>query len=62
VQTVVPVRHGLPVTVQLAPGVQFVHTPVALQTLFVPQLVPAATLVFLSVQTGDPVEHASVPA
>jgi hypothetical protein len=62
VQTVVPVRQGLPVTVQLVPGVQFVHTPVALQTLLVPQVVPAARFVFLSVQTGDPVEQASVPA
>jgi hypothetical protein len=62
VHTVAPVRHGLPVTVQLAPTVQFVHTPVALQTMFIPHDVPAARLVFLSVQTGDPVEHASVPA
>jgi hypothetical protein len=62
VQTVVPVRQALLGTVQLAPCVQFVHTPVALQTLLVPQVVPAARLVFLSVQTGDPVEQASVPA
>jgi hypothetical protein len=62
VQTVVPVRQGLPVTEQLAPAVQFVHTPVALQTLLVPHAVPAARFVFLSVQTGDPVEQASVPA
>ena len=62
VHTVAPVRQGLPVTVQLAPAVQSVHAPVALQTLFVPHAVPAARLVFLSVQTGDPVEQASVPA
>jgi hypothetical protein len=62
VHTVAPVRHGLPVTGQLAPTVQFVHTPVALQTMFIPHDVPAARLVFLSVQTGNPVEHASVPA
>jgi hypothetical protein len=62
VQTVMAVRQGLPVTVQLAPAVHAVHVPVALQTLLVPHAVPAARLVFLSVQTGDPVEHASVPA
>jgi hypothetical protein len=61
VQTVVPVRQGLPAMVQLAPAVQLVHTPVALQTLLIPQAVPAARFVFLSVQTGDPVEQASVP-
>ncbi len=57
-----PVRQGLPVTAQLAPTVQAVHMPVALQTLSVPQAVPAARLVFLSVQTGNPVAQASVPA
>jgi hypothetical protein len=62
VHTVAAVRQGLPVTTQLAPAVQAVHVPVALQTLLVPQAVPAARLVFLSVQTGDPVAQASVPA
>ena len=57
----VPVRQGLPVTAQLAPTLQSPQTPVALHTLSVPQLVPAATSVFLSVQTGAPVEQASVP-
>jgi hypothetical protein len=56
-----PVRQGLPVTVQLAPTVQSPQTPVALQTLFVPQLVPAATSVPVSVQTGVPVVQACVP-
>ena len=60
-QVVVPVRQGLPVTVQFAPTVQSPQAPAALQTLFVPQLVPAATSVPLSVQTGVPVEQASVP-
>jgi hypothetical protein len=54
------VRQGLPLTVQAAPTVQSPQVP-ALQTLFVPQLVPAVTFVPLSVQTGDPVEQDSVP-
>jgi hypothetical protein len=61
VQTVAAVRQGLPLTVQLAPAVQETQLPEALQTLFVPQLVPAATSVVLSLQTGVPVEQESVP-
>jgi len=57
----VPVRQGLPVTAQLAPTLQSPQIPVALHTLSVPQLVPAATSVFLSVQTGVPVVQVSVP-
>ena len=57
----VPVRQGLPVTAQLAPTLQSTQAPVALHTLSVPQLVPAATSVFLSVQTGVPVERVSIP-
>ena len=60
-QAVVPVRHGLPLTLQVAPTVQLTQLPVAPQTLFVPHLVPAATSVPLSLQTGVPVAHASVP-
>ena len=60
-QDVVPVRHGLPLTLQLAPIVQATQLPVEPQTLFVPQLVPAATSVPLSLQTGVPVEQASDP-
>jgi len=60
-QTVVPVRHGLPPTLQLAPTVQLTQLPVEPQTLFVPQLVPAVRSVPLSLQTGVPVEQASVP-
>jgi hypothetical protein len=60
-QVVVPVRQGLPVTAQFAPTVQATQAPAALQTRFVPQLVPAGTFVFVSVQTGVPVEQASVP-
>ena len=60
-QAVFPVRHGLPLTVQDAPGVQLTQLPVAPQTLLVPQLVPAARSVPLSLQTGVPVEHAIAP-
>jgi hypothetical protein len=56
-----PVRQGFPGTTQLAPTLQSPHAPAALQTLSVPQLVPAGTSVPLSVQTGVPVEHASFP-
>ena len=58
---VVPVRQGLPVTAQLAPTLQSPHAPTALQTLSVPQLVPAGASVPLSVHTGVPVEQDSVP-
>jgi hypothetical protein len=60
-QAVVPVRHGLPPTLQLAPAVQLTQLPVEPQTLFVPQLVPVLRSVPLSLQTGVPVEQASVP-
>ena len=56
-----PVRQGLPVTTQLAPTLQSTQAPVALHTLSVPQPVPAATSVFLSVQTGVPVVQESIP-
>lgn len=61
VQETVPVRQGLPVTVQLAPTLHATHAPVLLQTLSVSQVVPAATLVFLSVHVGVPVAQASAP-
>jgi len=60
-QVVVPVRHALPLTLQLAPAVQLTQLPVAPQTLFVPQLVPLESSVPVSLQTGFPVAHASVP-
>jgi hypothetical protein len=56
-----PVRQGLPLTVQAAPTVQSTQAAVELQTLFVPQPVPAATFVPLSMQTPFPVEQLSVP-
>ena len=60
-QEVVPVRQGLPLMLQVAPTVQLTQLPVEPQTLFVPQVVPAATSVPLSLQTGDPLAHARVP-
>jgi hypothetical protein len=51
----------MPVTAQLAPIVHAPQTPVGLQTMFVPQFVPGATFVPLSVQVGVPVAQASVP-
>src|SRR3954467_9838206 len=60
-QDVVPVRHGLPLTLQVAPTVQLTQLPVELQTLFVAQLVPADTRAPVSLQTGVPVKHESVP-
>jgi len=60
-QAVVPVRHGLPLILQVAPSVQLTQLPVAPQTLFRPQLVPAVRSVPLSLQTGVPVAQASPP-
>ena len=61
VHTIAPVRHGLPLTVQLAPAWQAMQLPLALQTLSVPQVVPAATAVPLSLHTAVPVVQLSVP-
>jgi hypothetical protein len=58
---VVPVRQGLPLTLHAAPTEQLTQLPVAPQTLFVPQPVPAARGVPWSLQTGVPVEQASAP-
>lgn len=60
-QDVVPVRHGLPLTLQVAPSVQLTQLPVEPQTLLVPQPVPAATTVPVSLQTAVPVAQVSVP-
>jgi len=51
----------LPLTAQVAFTVQAMQLPVELQTMFVPQVVPAETLVPLSVHVGVPVEQASAP-
>ena len=61
VHTVVPVRQGLPVMVQLAPALHAMQAPALVHTLSVSQVVPAATLVFLSVHVGVPVAQASAP-
>jgi hypothetical protein len=60
-QTMVPVRHGAPEGEHVAPAWQLTQVPVVPQTLLVPQLVPAETSFPLSLQTGVPVEQASVP-
>jgi hypothetical protein len=60
-QVVMPVRHGLPLTLQVVPPVQLTQLPVEPQTLFVPQLVPAARSVPLSLQSGVPVVQVSAP-
>ena len=58
---VMPVRHGLLGTAQIAPTLQSPQTPVALQTLPTPQAVPAGTMAVPALQTGVPVPQASVP-
>jgi hypothetical protein len=60
-QVVIPVRQGLLATVQSAPAWQATQLAVALQTLSLPQLVPTATEVPLSLHTGAPDEQASPP-
>ena len=57
---VAPLWHGLAGGTQETPAVQEVHAP-ALQTWFVPQVVPSATFVVASTQTEVPVEHEVVP-
>jgi hypothetical protein len=60
-QLMVPVRQGLPEMGQVIPAWHATQVPAPSQTLFVPQLVPAATGVALSLQTGVPLPQASVP-
>jgi hypothetical protein len=60
-QVIVPVRQGLPVMAQLAPAVHSPQTPAALQTLLVPQVVPAGMFVSASTHWGVPVVQESVP-
>jgi hypothetical protein len=57
---VTPALHAFPLAVQLAPAVQSVHVPEA-QTLFVPQVVPSAACVPVSVQTKLPPAQETVP-
>jgi hypothetical protein len=60
-QLMVPTRQGLPLIGQEAPVWQATQVPAPSQTLLVPQLVPGAAAVPLSLQTGAPVPQASVP-
>jgi hypothetical protein len=60
-QVIAPVRQGLPAMGQVAPAVQSPHVPAALQTLLVPQDVPAGTFVSASRHCGVPVVHDRVP-
>ena len=48
-QVIVPLRQGLPATVQLAPAMQAVQVPDALHTMLVPHDDPAGRLVVASV-------------
>jgi hypothetical protein len=59
-QATLPVRHGLPLTAQVAFTVQAMQLPAGLQTMLVPQLVPAVTFVPLSTHWG-PLEQVSAP-
>jgi hypothetical protein len=59
-QEIAPVRQAF-AGAQSAPAVQLRQLPVAPQTLFVPQPVPAASSVPISLQTGVPVAHVSAP-
>ena len=47
-QVIVPLRQAFPAMGQVAPAVQSPHVPAALQTLLVPQVVPAGTFVSAS--------------
>ena len=59
-QVIMPLRQGLPATVQLAPSVQATQVPDPLHTMLVPHDVPAVTLVDASLHwTVAP--HESVP-
>ncbi len=58
---VVPRRHGSGFPVHDAPAVHATQAP-ALQTWFVPQVVPFASTVVVSVQVWTPVEQEVVPA
>ena len=60
-QAIVPLRHGLPGTAQSMPWTQAPHVPVALQTMSVPQEVPAPTFAFVSVHDGAAPEQTSIP-
>jgi hypothetical protein len=58
---VTPTRQGFPGTEQLAPATHAAQTPTALQTIPVPQAVPAAALVPPSMHVGVPPVQLRVP-
>ena len=60
-QAIVPRLQGLPGTLQVMPATHAPQAPFALQTMSAPQLVPAATLVFASMQVGAAPEQTSFP-
>jgi hypothetical protein len=59
-QAVIPLLHGLPGTAQSLPATHATHAPWPLQTMSVPHVVPAATLVLASAHAIDG-EQLSVP-
>jgi hypothetical protein len=61
VQEMVPVWQRLPPGMQLAPELHALQTPELLQTMLVPQLVPAVTGVPVSVQVAPPPPQLSEP-
>jgi hypothetical protein len=60
-QVIAPVRQGRPETAQVASAVHSPQVPLALQTRLLPHVVPAATFTPVSVHSGAPVVHESVP-
>jgi hypothetical protein len=58
VQTTAPVRHGL-VGEQALPAAQAAHAPL-LQTMFVPQTVPLACAVWVSMQDATPLGEQTI--
>ena len=60
-QAIAPRLQGLPGTAQVMPATHAAQEPVALHTMSAPQMVPAATLVFASMQVGAAPEQTSVP-
>jgi len=61
-QAVTPTTHRLELVVHVALAVQAAQVPAAVQTLFVPQLVPGVSLVELSTQTSVPVVQDVMPS
>jgi hypothetical protein len=60
-QTVMPVRHGFPATVQGDPGTHDTHEPEGPQTMSFPQAVPAAMFMAVSVHCDVVAEQTRTP-